>query len=211
MDGLRVIKMYFDEGKTIQEIAALMKSTKQNIYEHIKRDARYEKEAARRKVEKTLETLKKSQEIIRLYYENHKKVFEIAKEVKLSNSTITYIIKKDVRYKLEKEKRKKESLKRNKELSKKIKAQKRNESKDDIIMSNLKLLQMQNAISMSRPRKISNAGIVEINLSHYKYNSQKQKLEFDRSCGAKPFDLPKSIGIHSLKMYEEKTYEKSKV
>lgn len=209
MDGLRIIEMYFGEGKTIQEIAALMKSTKQNIYEYIKRDARYENEAARRKAAKALEVFKMSQKIIRLYYENHKKAFEIAKEVKLSNSTITYIIKKDVRYKLEKEKRKKESLKRNRELSKKIKSQKRNESKDDIIMSNLKLLQMQNAISMSRTRKISNVGIVEINLSHYKYNSQK--LEFDRSCGAKPFDLPRSIGIHSLTMYEGKTYEKNKV
>lgn len=203
--------MYFSEGKTLKEIAVLMKSTKQNIYEHIKKDDRYNKEAARRKLEKSLEVLKMSQEIIRLYYENHKKVLEIAKEVQLSNSSITYVIKKDNRYKVEKERRKKESLKRNRKLSKEIKAQKRNEAKDDTIMSNLKLLQMQNAISMSRTSKISNAEIVGINLRHYKYNSKKQKLEFDKSCGCRPFDLPKSMGIHSLKIYEGKTYEKNKV
>ena len=211
MNKTDIIKMYFDEGKKIQEIAIMIGSTKQNIYKCIKSDSRYLKEAARRRKEKSLKIFKKSEQIIKLYYENHKKVFEIAKEVKLSNSAITYVIKNDKRYKFEKERRKRESLKRNRELSKKIKAEKRSNSKDDIIMSNLKLLQIQNAISMSRTRKISNVGIVDINLSHYKFNSKKQKLEFDKSCGDRPCDLPKNIGIHSFKIYEGKTYEKNKV
>lgn len=206
-----ITKMYFEDGKMLQEIALIMKSTKQNIYGYIKKDPRYLKEAARRKKEKYLEAIKKSEKIKELYYENHRKVFKIAREVNLSNSSVTYVIKKDKRYNLEKENRKNESLKRNRELSKKIKAKKRKETKDAVIMGNLRLLQIQNAISMSRARKISAAGIIEINLNHYKFNSQKQKLEFDRSCGDRPYDLPKSIGIHSVKSYEGKTYERNKV
>lgn len=211
MDKYNIMKMYFNEGKKIQEIAILMKSSKQNIYKYIKSDPRYLKEAAERREKKSLEVLKKSEKIIKLYYEQHKKVCEIAKEVTLSNSAVTYVIKKDNRYKFEKDKRKKESLKRNRELSKKIKSEKRNVLREDMIMSNLKLLQIQNAISMSRTRKISDAGIVEINLKHYRFNSKKQKLEFDKSCGARPFDLPQSMGIHSFKIYKTKTYEKNKV
>lgn len=206
-----ITKMYFEDGKKLQEIALIMKSTKQNIYGYVKKDSRYLKEAARRKKEKCLEVIKKSEKIKKLYYENHKKVVEIANEVNFSNSTVTYVIKKDKRYKLEKENRKNESLKRSRELSKKIKAKKREEARDAVIMSNLRLLQIQNAISMSRTRKISATGIIEINLNHYKFNSQKQKLEFDKSCGNRPYDLPKSIGIHFVKSYEEKTYEKNKV
>jgi len=206
-----ITKMYFEDGKKLQEIAFIMKSTKQNIYRYVKKDPRYLKEAARRKEEKYLKLTKRSEKIKSLYYKEHKKVFEIANEIGLSDSTVTYVIKKDKGYKLEKDKRKSESLKRNRELSKKIKAKRREESKDAAIMSNLKLLQIQNAISMSRTRKISDAGIIEINLNHYKFNSKRQKLEFDKSCGVRPFDLPKSIGIHSVKSYEGKTYEKNKV
>lgn len=206
-----IAKLYFEDGKRLQEIALIMKSTKQNIYGYVKKDSRYLKEAARRKEEKTLDIIKKSETIKKLYYENHEKVIEIAKEVNLSNSTVTYVIKKDKRYKLEKENRKSESLKRNRELSKKIKTKRREQAKDAVIISNLRLLQIQNAISMSRTRKISAAGIIEINLNHYKFNSQKQKLEFDKSCGTRPYDLPKSIGVHSVKSYEGKTYEKNKV
>lgn len=211
MNKSAITKMYFEDGKKLQEIALIMKSTKQNIYGYVKKDSRYLKEAARRKEEKALEFIKKSEEIKKLYYENHKKVFEIAKKVNFSNSAITYVIKKDKRYKIEKEKRKNESLKRNRELSRKIKAKRREEAKDSAIMNNLRLLQIQNAISMSRTRKISSAAIIEINLNHYKFNSEKQKLEFDKSCGDRPFDLPKSMGIHSVKLYEGKTYEKNKV
>lgn len=206
-----IAKMYFEDGKKLQEIALIVKSTKQNIYGCVKKDPRYLEEAARRKEEKSLEVIKKSEKIKKLYYEEHKKVFEIANKVNLSNSTVTYVIKKDKRYKLEKENRKNESLKRNRELSKKIRAKRREETKDAAIMSNLRLLQIQNAISMSRARKISAAGIIEINLNHYKFNSEKQKLQFDKSCGDRPFDLPKSIGVHLVRAYEGKTYEKNKV
>lgn len=203
--------MYFDEGKNIQDIATELKTIKQNIYGYIKRDPRYLKEAARRKEAKSSEIIKNSDEIIKLYYEEHKRVCEIAETVNLSDATVTNVIKKDKRYKDEKQKRKNESLKRNRELSKQIKARRRKEAKDAVIMSNLALLQTQNAISMSRSRKISNTGIVAANLGHYVYDSKKEKLVYDKRCGARPFDLPNSVGVHTYKYFTGKAYQESEV
>lgn len=203
--------MYFDEGKSIHYIASEMNTIKQNIYGYIKRDPRYSNEAARRKEEKSSEIIKNSDKIVKLYYEDHKKVCKIAETVNLSDATVTNVIKKDKRYKAEKQKRKNESLKRNRELSKQIKAKRRKEAKDAVIMSNLALLQTQNAISMSRTRKISENGIVAANLSHYIYNSKNGRLVYDKRCGARPFDLPNSVGVHTYKYFTGKTYQESEV
>lgn len=211
MDSTRIVEMYFNEKKSIQEIAKIMESTKQNIYKHVKKDSRYLEEASRRRKTKNEQKALQYEKVKKLYYAEKKRACEIAKELDLSNATITQIIKGDARYKNEKKRRNIESKEKNKEDSKMIKAEKRKQNDDLNIMSNLMLLQKQNSIAMSRIRKMSDIGIVAANLNYYKFNMEKQRLEFDKSFGARPFDLPNSIGVHTVKTYERKTYEESKV
>lgn len=211
MKNLSIIEMYFDEKKGIQNIADIIGSTKQTIYNCIKKDPRYLEEANKRRENKNEKIKCRYSEIIELYYVQKKKVCDIAKKLGLNNASVTYVIKKDPRYDYEKKRRSLESKERNREMSKRIKTKKRKENDDFAVMNNLKLLQKQNSISMSKTRKMTSIGIVEANLNHYKFNEKKQRLEFDKSCGVRPIDLPSTIKVHTNQYFTGKTYEESEV
>lgn len=69
--------------------------------------------------------MSKKQEIIFLYYEKNLSPSEIAKDVNVSKTYITEVIKSDKRYVLEKEKRKNKNNTKNKEKTKKYMKEKR--------------------------------------------------------------------------------------
>lgn len=70
------------------------------------------------------------EKVIFLYYEKGKTITDIAKELGISTTTISRIIRNDTRFLSEKERRKKESEKNKKEYLKTYKKQKRDEKKE---------------------------------------------------------------------------------
>ncbi|MCR3759356.1 helix-turn-helix domain-containing protein [Clostridium felsineum] len=214
MNKQEIIDMYFNKSMSIKDIANKFCKSRTAIYKIVKKDQRYESIKKTREQQKN-EIVKEKQDLVeKLFFTENKKVCEISKELQISNSLITRIIKSDSRYKAEKSKRKIESKKRNVEATKKIinkKRQSMRSSYDNSIFSGMMLLQKQNAISMSRNRKMSTTGIVAANLNHYNYDSKRQRLVFDNSCGVRPVDLPRSIKIHTCDYIPLKTYEESEV
>ena len=214
MNKQEIIDMYFNKHISVKDIADKVLKSRTAIYKIIKLDSRYE-DTKKIKEEQKNELVKEKQELVKkLFFDEHKKVCDIAKDLSVSNSLITKIIKNDSKYENERNRRKIDSRKRNVEATKKIVNEKRQRMKslyDSSIVSGMMLLQKQNAISMSTTRKISTTGIVTANLKHYLYNPQKQKLIYNDECGARPFDLPKSIKIHTCDYIPFKAYEESMV
>ncbi|PJI06592.1 MULTISPECIES: hypothetical protein [Clostridium] len=214
MNKQEIINMYFNKNIPVQDIANKFSKSRAAIYKIVKADIRYE-ETKNFREQKKNELVKENQNLVKkLFFDEHKKVCEIARDLNISNTLVTKIIKSDNRYENEKSRRKLESKKKNVEATKEIvnkKRQRMRSSYDSSIVSGMMLLQKQNAISMSTTRKISTTGIVTANLNHYVYDSKRQKLVFDNSCGDRPIDLPKSIKIHTCDYIPFKAYEESKV
>ena len=76
-----------------------------------------------------MKKINKSSEIIRLFYEEHKRPSDIAKQVGVVKSYVTKIIKRDKRYFEEKNCRKQESKERHKECKRKYIQKRRQEEK----------------------------------------------------------------------------------
>ncbi|URZ15413.1 hypothetical protein [Clostridium felsineum] len=214
MNKQEIIDMYFNKNMSVKDIANKFCKSRTAIYKIIKSDIRYEETKNFREQQKN-ELVKENQDSVKkLFFTENKKVCEISKKLQISNALVTRIIKLDSRYETEKSKRRIESKKRNVKATKEIinkKRQSMRSSYDNSIVSGMMLLQKQNAISMSRNRKMSTTGIVAANLNHYNYDSKRQRLVFDNSSGVRPVDLPRSIKIHTCDYIPLKTYEESEV
>lgn len=214
MNKQEIIDMYFNRTLSVQDIANKFSKSRAAVYKIIKSDSRYEN-TKKIKEEQKNKLVKENKALVKkLFFDEHKKVCEVARDLDISNTMVTKIIKSDNRYENEKSMRKVENKKKNVEATKEIvnkKRQRMRSSYDSLIVSGMMLLQKQNAISMSRNRKVSTTGIVTANLNHYTYDNKRQRLVFNNSCGDRPFDLPRSIKIHTCEYVPFKAYEESMV
>lgn len=151
--------------------------------------------------------------IVLLFYTEHRPINEIAGIVQMDLKTIRSILKnyKKDENAFEKEKlyRKNVTAEKKKEKDKTYKAaykarekerKKVQAKEDEIIMANLKQQQKANAISMSRKSKISDEEIVMRNKNHYTVKEDKNghkyyslNKEFRKIA---PADLPSHLSMH---------------
>ncbi|WP_459195630.1 sigma factor-like helix-turn-helix DNA-binding protein [Wukongibacter baidiensis] len=107
-----VIKLFYDEGLNISQVAERLDVSKQAVSKHLKKDnpQKYETEKKRRKVYDW------NKIAIKLFYDEGLKVNEVAKKIGKSSTSISRYLLNDnpERYKAERERRKSESAEREK-------------------------------------------------------------------------------------------------
>lgn len=124
-----------------------------------------------------------------LYFEQRKSLTEIAEIVNTSISYISKILRKNERYKIEKQKRKQEKLKLRREKQKEMIYSQR-KSKIDIEYINLKAKHDQASKELSSQSIIGKEALRKWCSSAYNYNEKKKRYEFDTENLLKPADFP---------------------
>ena len=129
-----------------------------------------------------------------LYFNHKKSLTEISEIVKTSISYISKVLRKDIRYTEEKEKRKQENLTERKKIQKEIIYNKRREIKctDNI---DLKSQHEQAVKELSKHSVLGKEALRKWCSSAYKYNPKKKRYEFDTENLLNPADFPLYIGI----------------
>lgn len=136
--------------------------------------------------------------ITQMYFEEKIKPVDISKKINISKSAVTKVLKKDSRYKNEKQKRIEFNQMKHTEDTKLYIKQKRKElqhknSVDDLV---LKKLHDQASRELSGPRKLTNRAYREWNKSAYTYNQKKRQFEFRKELESqRSFDVPKIIKV----------------
>lgn len=134
--------------------------------------------------------MNKKQQIIYLYYEKGLVQTKIAQKLNVSKAYITKIIKKDSRYKEEKENRKKKNKEKNKRETKKYISRKREEKR--ILDACIRKQHIQASNELSSKKIISNRNFRNWNNSIYEYN-YKNKTYILKSKILVTEDVPKRI------------------
>lgn len=134
--------------------------------------------------------MNKKQQIIYLYYEKGLVQTKIAQKLNVSKAYITKIIKKDSRYKEEKENRKKKNKEKNKRETKKYISKKRQEQKN--LDAYMKKQHIQASNELSSRRIMSNRNFRNWNNSIYEYNSKNKTYILKKDIIATG-DVPKKI------------------
>lgn len=132
--------------------------------------------------------------IVSLFYIQHCSTKEIAEKTNVSESYVTKIVKKDIRYTEEKEMRKANSKEKRKEYKRNNEKHKRESRRIDDNYSFVKSQHEQDARLLSKSSRLSNQSYRRWNYSAYKYNPLKKRYEFDSSLG-KSADVPKYIRV----------------
>lgn len=137
----------------------------------------------------------KQEEILNLYYNKHLKQNEIAKIVGTSNQYISTTIKKDNRYKQEKENRKTENADKRKQYLKDYFENYDRPKKNDNSYDQMLAQQKQDSMELSFSNNIiSDYAFAKWNSSAYHTNS-KGNLVLNRNLKV-GFDVPKSINMN---------------
>ena len=132
------------------------------------------------------------EKILNLFYIEHLKVKEISEKAKVSSAYVTKIIKKDSRYKHEKDFRKEKTKEKRKLTQKNFIKQKREKQKIEDDYDFVKEQHKQATKELSKPKKLSNENYRKWNSSAYKYNPSKKRYEFDNKLG-RAADVPKYV------------------
>lgn len=127
-----------------------------------------------------------------LYFEKKKSLTEIAQVIDTSVSYISRILRKDERYKTEKEKRKKDNLIQRRETQKELIYSKRKVEKNTDYID-MKRKHEEAAKELSKHSSIGNQDLRKWCSSAYKYNAKKRRYEFDTNNLLKPADFPMYI------------------
>jgi len=138
--------------------------------------------------------MEKVAKIKNLYFENNKTLTEISEIIGSSVSYISRILKKDDRYKSEKEKRKEENLLKRRKVQKDLIYSKR-KNIIDIAYIDMKNQHEQASKELSKSSTLGNDTLRKWCSSAYKYNSKKNRYEFNSEQLLKPADFPKYIKI----------------
>lgn len=128
-----------------------------------------------------------------LYFEQRKSLTEIAEIINTSISYISKVLRKNEKYKMEKEKRKKENLIRRKEIQKDL-IYKQRKKKTDMDYINLKNKHTQASIELSKRTVLGKDALRKWCSNAYKYNKEKKRYEFDKKL-VKPADFPLYIKV----------------
>ena len=132
------------------------------------------------------------EQVLNLYFVEHKKQKEIAEELNISKYTVSRIVTKDDRYITEKEQRKKQSTINNKKKTIEYIYSKRNQKKVDEYDS-VRKMHIQASLELSeRNKPMNNKAYRDWNPSIYKYN-EKSKCYVLRKGINVGADVPKRI------------------
>ena len=132
----------------------------------------------------------KKSKIINLYFDKKYKPIQIAKELDISNSYVTKIIKQDERYETETINRKYENKIKNLINTKNYIKQKRTINRE--LDAYVKQQHIQASLELSGRNHISNRSFRRWNSSAYTYNYQKECFEFDKKLG-RSYAIPKYV------------------
>lgn len=130
--------------------------------------------------------------INKLYFENKLSLTEIAEMVNTSISYISRILKKDERYKKEKEERKQQNLLNRRKVQKELIYSKR-KCIVDIDYLRLRKEHIQASKELSKNSVIGKDALRKWCISAYKYNPSKDRYEFKTDELLKPADFPMYI------------------
>ena len=136
--------------------------------------------------------MKKAANIIELYFIQMKSIKEIASIVNTSTSYVSRILKQDKRYITEKKNRADERFKQRREKQKEqIYSKRVNKSINQYnSMQLLQQLHNQDVLELSEHRNIGNQALRKWCSSAYKFNSDKNRYEFNTERLTKPMDFP---------------------
>ena len=132
--------------------------------------------------------------ILDLYLNKNMKQNQIAKELNISTSKVSRILKNIPEVKQEKDKRKfQNKIKHNKDIQTRVeekrKATQFKNNVDDLI---LKHLHSQASLELSKRSHLSDESYRKWNVSAYNYNPSKHRYEFNESLG-RSYDVPKFV------------------
>ena len=132
------------------------------------------------------------EQVLDLYFIDHKKQKEIAEQLNISKYTVSRIVTKDIRYTKEKEERKKQSKEENKRKTIKYIYSIRNQKQVDEYES-VRKMHIQASMELSeRNKPMNNKAYRDWNPSIYKYN-EKGKCYVLRKGINVGADVPKRI------------------
>ena len=137
-----------------------------------------------------MKKINKSSEIIRLFYDLHKRPIDIAKQVGVVKSYVTKIIKRDKRYIEEKNRRKQESQERHKECKRKY-IQKRRQEERMQYLEMIKQIDKDNQY-LSTKKKLSDEAFAKWNRSAYEYCKNRRDLRLRDGINA-GYTAPKRV------------------
>lgn len=131
--------------------------------------------------------------ILEKYFNEKKLQIEIARELNISKYKVSRVVSKDVRYPIEKEKRKSQNKKKNIEFTKKYMILKRKQKGVDIEYALLKQAHDQASRELSGGRKpMSNRAFRDWNTSIYRYNEKNKSYVLKKGINVGA-DVPKRI------------------
>ena len=130
--------------------------------------------------------------IIELFFEQHLKVNEIAKNIETSSAYITKIIKQDSRYLEEKQSRQEVSKLNRKIAQNNFMKNKREQKRIDDQYLVVQAQHKQDAMELSKRGHINNQTFRKWNSSAYDYNPSKKRYEFNEKFG-RASDVPKYV------------------
>ena len=132
------------------------------------------------------------EQVLNLYFIDHKKQKEIAEQLNISKYTVSRIVTKDIRYTKEKEERKKQSKEKNKRTTIEYIYSTRTKKQVDEYDS-VRKMHIQASLELSeRNKPMNNRTYRDWNKSiyEYNYNTKTYKLKKGINVGA---DVPKRI------------------
>ena len=130
--------------------------------------------------------------IIELFFEQHLKVNEIAKNIETSSAYITKIIKQDSRYLEEKQTRQEVSKLNRKIAQNNFMKNKREQKRIDDQYSIVQAQHKQDAMELSKRGHMNNQTFRKWNSSAYDYNTRSSGYEFNEKFG-RASDVPKYV------------------
>ena len=130
--------------------------------------------------------------ILKLYYIEKLRVVDISKELGISKSAVTQVLKRDEKYIKEKELRKKQNkVKHNKQIQKWVENKRREKDSSDFQI--LKVMHEQASRELSGGnRPISNRAFRNWNTSIYKFNEKSSSYVLKKGINVRD-DVPKRI------------------
>lgn len=136
--------------------------------------------------------MEKKETIETLYFNEGKTLTEIAAILSISVNCVSKTLQKNSLYATEKERRKKENLKKRRSKQKEIIYKYRNVDTDYQAM---RKQQEQDSLELSRRSVIGNTSLRKWCSSAYKYNGKNRRYEFDTATLIKTMDFPAYIKV----------------
>lgn len=157
-----------------------------------------------------METDEVKQEIIRLYYEEHKRLSKIVPIVKKTPQYVSKIVTKDKRYKNEKQYKKQQLLERkkayNKEYSKSYVRNAKGKEDREEYYKLLARIDKDNKV-LSTKTEMSDVDFAKWNRSVYEYAKKSSNLVLKKGIKA-TFDVPKTVGnvVHASSIRSSRVF-----